>query len=70
MVHLRGSNKNLIPVQQSHGSKILERFRALRPEKFDGMVDPWKVEQWLQEMDLIFDTIECIDQERHGMATF
>ena len=34
------------------------------------MVDPWKAEQWLREMDLIFDTIECTDQEKRRMATF
>ena len=34
------------------------------------MGDPSKVEQWLCEMDLIFDTIECSDQEKRKMAIF
>ena len=34
------------------------------------MDDPSKAEQWLHEMDLIFDTIECLDQEKRRMATF
>ena len=34
------------------------------------MDDPSKAEQWLCEMDLIFDTIECSDQEKRMMATF
>ena len=34
------------------------------------MDDPWKAKQWLREMDLIFDTIECSDQEKYRMATF
>ena len=26
--------------------------------------------QWLREIDLIFDMIECSNQEKHKMATF
>ena len=70
MVQLGGTNKNIAPVRPFHGSKVLERFRTLQPEKFDGMGDPSKAEQWLREMDLIFDTIECSNQEKHRMATF
>ena len=40
MVQLGRTNSNIAPVQPPHGSKALERFRALRPEKFDGMDDP------------------------------
>ena len=61
MVQLGGTNNNIAPIRPLHGSKVLGRFRALRPEKFNGMNDPSKAEQWLREMDLIFDTIECSD---------
>ena len=44
MVQLGGTNSNIVPVRPPHGSKVLERFRALRSEKFDGMDDPWKAE--------------------------
>ena len=30
--------------QRPAGDKLLERFRALRLEKFDGMTEPWKAE--------------------------
>ena len=70
MVQLGGTNNSIAPVRPFHGSKVLERFRALRPEKFDGMCDPSKAEQWLREIDLIFDTIECSDQEKRKMVTF
>ena len=70
MVQLGGTNTNIPTVRPPHGSKVLERFRALRPEKFDGMDDPSKAEQWLREMDLIFDTIECSNQEKRRMVTF
>ena len=70
MVQLGGTNSNIDPVRPLHSSKVLERFRALRPEKFDGLDDPSKAEQWLHEMDLIFDTIECSNQEKRRMATF
>ena len=70
MVQLGGSSTNHVLVRQPHVSKVLERFRALRPEKFDGMVDLWKVEQRLWEIDLIYDTIECTDQEKRRTVTF
>ena len=70
MVQLGGTNSNVVPVRLPHGSKVLERFRALRSEKFDVMDAPSKVEQWLREMDLIFNTIECLDKEKRRMATF
>ena len=68
MVYLGGTNSNIVQARPPHSSKILERFRALRPEKFDGMDDPSKAEQCLHEMDLIFDTIECSNQEKRRMA--
>ena len=37
--------------QRPMRDKLLERFRALRLEKFDGMVEPWKAEQWIQKKD-------------------
>ena len=34
------------------------------------MDDPSKAKQWLIEMDLVFDTIEFLDQEKRRIATF
>ena len=34
------------------------------------MVDPWKVEQCLWDIDLIFNAIEWTYQDTHRMATF
>ena len=62
-------NVNAAPQRQT-GDKLLERFRALRPEKFDGMAEPWQAEQWLREMDHIFETVECNDTEKRRLATF
>ena len=45
-----GNNNNHAthPPRQT-GDKLLERFRALRLEKFDGMMEPWRAEQWLRD---------------------
>ena len=32
------------PPLRQIGDKLLEPFRALRPDKFDGMVEPWRAE--------------------------
>ena len=52
------------------GDKLLERFRALRPDNFDGAGEAWQAEQWLREMDHIFETIECTESDKRRMATF
>ena len=41
------------------GDKLLERFYALRLDKFDGMAKSWRVKQWLWELEVILDAIEC-----------
>ena len=56
--------------QRQTGDKLLEQFCALRPEKFDGMSEAWKAEQWLREMDWIFETMECTELDKRRLATF
>ena len=58
------------PPPRQTGDKLLERFRALRPDKFDGMAEPWKAEQWLREIEVILDAIECNEQDKRRLASF
>ena len=48
----------------------MECFHALKPEKFDGMMEPWRAEQWLREMNLIFKAMECGEMEKRWLAMF
>ena len=50
--------------------RIVESFRHFRPKKFDGNTEPWQGEQWLEEMESIFDTLGCTEIEKHQLATF
>ena len=52
-----GNHGNGILVRQT-GAKLLEKFHGLRPEYFDGFEEPWQAEQWLRQMDRIFQTID------------
>ena len=52
------------------GDKLLERFRTLRPRQFDGASKLRKAEQWLREMETIFETMECNEHDKHRLATF
>ena len=71
MEHIGKNNgNNHATASRFTGDKLLERFRALWLEKFDGMIDLWKVEQWLQEMNIIFDAVECNDQDSCRIAIF
>ena len=55
MEHLGNQNNRLTPPSivlphlppRQTGDKLLKRFRALRPDKFDGMAELWRAEQWL-----------------------
>ena len=44
-----GNNNHATHPPRQTGDKLLERFRALRPEKFDGMMELQRAEQWLRE---------------------
>ena len=57
------------PLRQS-GDKLLANFRALRPDKFDGIGEPWRAEQWLREIEVILDAIECSEQDKSRLASF
>ena len=65
-----GNNNHATHPSRQTGDKLLQRFRALLPKKFDGMMEPWKAEQWLREMDSIFRAIDCSEVEKHRLATF
>ena len=43
-------------------------FRALHPDKYDGTGEAWQAEQWLREMDRIFETMECSEADKRRLA--
>ena len=43
------------------GDKVFERFKALRPEWFDRVREPWIAEQWLRDIKLIFEAMNCTE---------
>ena len=61
--------RNEMPVRQT-GDKLLKRFRDLQPENFTGLAEAWEAEQWVRQMDIIFETIECSDIEKKRLAVF
>ena len=58
------------PPPSQTGDKLLERFRALHPDKFDGMAEPWRAEQWLREIEVILDVVECNEQDKRRLGSF
>ena len=65
-----GNNNHATHLLRQTGDKLLEHFPALRPEKFDKMMEPWRAKQWLREMDSIFRAIDCSEVEKRRLATF
>ena len=58
------------PLSRQTGDKLIEQFCALRSDKFDGMAEPWKAEQWLREIEVILYAIECNEQDKCRLASF
>ena len=61
--------RNEASVRQT-GIELLKEFRALYPETVIELVGVWQAEQWIRQMDLIFETIECTDIEKRRWLYF
>ncbi|MQL91394.1 hypothetical protein Taro_024004 [Colocasia esculenta] len=49
---------------------LLERFLRLRPPMFHGEYDPDKVESWTHELERIFETMECAEEDQVRLAVY
>lgn len=47
---------------------LLKQFKDMRPPMFQGLPDPTKAEQWLKQVDKIFDAMGSIDEQRVKMT--
>ncbi|MQL69557.1 hypothetical protein Taro_001833 [Colocasia esculenta] len=43
---------------------LLERFLHLRPPMFHGEYDPDKAESWTHELERIFETMKCVEEDQ------
>ncbi|MQM12120.1 hypothetical protein Taro_045037 [Colocasia esculenta] len=49
---------------------LLERFLRLRPPMFHGEYDPDKAESWTHELERIFGTMECAEEDQVRLAVY
>ncbi|MQL88344.1 hypothetical protein Taro_020901, partial [Colocasia esculenta] len=49
---------------------LLERFLHLRPPMFHGEYDPDKAESWTHELERIFETMECTEEDQVRLAVY
>ncbi|MQL82048.1 hypothetical protein Taro_014512 [Colocasia esculenta] len=49
---------------------LLERFLRLRPPMFHGEYDPDKAESWTHELERIFETMECAEEDQVRLAVY
>ncbi|MQL99012.1 hypothetical protein Taro_031722 [Colocasia esculenta] len=49
---------------------LLERFLRLRPPMFHGEYDPDKAESWTHELERIFKTMECAEEDQRFSEVF
>ncbi|MQL91301.1 hypothetical protein Taro_023918 [Colocasia esculenta] len=49
---------------------LLERFLRLRPPMFHGEYDPDKAESWTHELERIFETMDCAEEDQVRLAVY
>ena len=53
-----------------HDGDITRRISHFRPSTYDGSTDPMKLENWIREMEKIFDVVGCPDLIKVNQAVF
>ena len=54
----------------SMGIQLLERFKKLFPVEFEGITNPEKAENWLNDVTRVLDAMQVVGEERVILATF
>ncbi|MQM13485.1 hypothetical protein Taro_046412 [Colocasia esculenta] len=63
----------LAPVPQEHGHgglSIMERFKRMALPSFKGVSQPFLAESWMREVEKIFQTIRCAEEDKVSLATY
>ncbi|XP_057785468.1 uncharacterized protein LOC131003008 [Salvia miltiorrhiza] len=55
---------------QIQTNQVIEQFRRYAPPRFDGKSGPLALEEWVMELERIFEHIECADAHKVSCATF
>ncbi|XP_057811494.1 uncharacterized protein LOC131025719 [Salvia miltiorrhiza] len=56
--------------QRNNTSVVVEQFRRYNPPRFDGRSGPLAMEEWIRELERIFEHIECTDAHKVSCAVF
>ncbi|XP_057770781.1 uncharacterized protein LOC130990577 [Salvia miltiorrhiza] len=56
--------------QRNNTSVVVEQFRRYNPPRFDGRSGPLAMEEWIRELERIFEHIECTDAHNVSCALF
>ncbi|MQM01172.1 hypothetical protein Taro_033922 [Colocasia esculenta] len=63
----------LAPVPQEHGHggpSIMERFKRMAQPSFNGDSQPLLEERWMREVEKIFRSIRCVEEDKVSLATY
>ncbi|MQL99702.1 hypothetical protein Taro_032426, partial [Colocasia esculenta] len=72
-VFLQGLAQALALVPQKHGHSgpsIMERFKRMAPPSFKGESQPLLAESWMREVEKIFLTIRCAEEDKASLNTY
>ncbi|MQL83923.1 hypothetical protein Taro_016425 [Colocasia esculenta] len=61
------------PVPQEHGHggpSIMERFKRMAPPSFKRESQPLLAESWMREVEKIFRSIRCVEDNKVSLATY
>ncbi|MQL71564.1 hypothetical protein Taro_003894, partial [Colocasia esculenta] len=60
-----------VPQAQDHGGpSIMERFKRIFPPSFKGECDPLLAKSWMWEIEKVFRTVRCADEDKVTLATY
>jgi len=56
--------------EDEKGNKYFERVAKQNPKTYDGKEDPIILEEWVRQMEKIFDVVEVPDDKRVSIGAF
>ena len=61
---------NGVPKNLELSRCTMEQFKKLNPPSFKGTPNPTEAENWVMQMEKMFDVLKCTDEQRVLFGTF
>jgi len=62
--------KEVEPEKSGSKTKFFDRVAKRNPKVYEGKEDPMILEEWIRQMEKIFDVVEVLDDKRINIGAF